>query len=192
MKPVLLRSIMIISVLMFGLSPGICSAETTRIGILPFAVTSESGLNHLSTGMIDLLSSRLAVKNEVDIVDRNSLKASTPPFTLTQAVSAGKSAKADFIISGTLIETIKGISISVSVADINTGNEKLSFDEKSGKYETADVIIPLVNRIADKINRGLFSKETPETTESIDMEESHNIHEHPDKLIKTLDLKEKE
>ncbi|MBU1171741.1 MAG: hypothetical protein KKD44_19480 [Proteobacteria bacterium] len=170
------------------------NAEIRTMVITPFTVTSESGLTDLDTGLIDLFSSRIALKNQIDIVDKSTAIAiyrNSDKAPQERILEVGIQTHADYILTGSLDESVKGISVQAFVLDTLTGKPILELSEKSGQYENADAIIPIVDVIAAKINRDLFSRDIPEDIKPQQQDVPFNVYAHPDKLLELIPKKEK-
>lgn len=175
--------------LCFLLTGSVCFAETPSMAVLPFTVTSESGLDYLGTGLIDLLSSRIAYKNNVTMID----KATTVPMfqgsTLPpkeKILDVGKKTHARFLVTGSLDETSQGVTLQVFVIDGASGKPLHEYTEKSVNIKGDEAVMPLVDRIVDKINRDLFSHPMPAEEAPTEAEKPYNVHAHPDTLIEFL------
>ena len=161
-------------------------AQTSTIAIAPFSVTSESGLDYLETGMIDLFSSRLALPGKVNIVDKAKVLdifkngEGNPKSRISDLALQ---TQADYVLTGTLTESVQGIEIHTVVIDPKDMKPVLDLKESSGDYESADIVIPLVDLIAGKINQTLFSRNVPQETVEQKKDVPYNIHAHPDTLL---------
>lgn len=168
---------------------GASFSEPAKLAIAPFTVEAESGIDHLSKGIVDLFSSRLGFPDKVIVVDKQTVMDSMGEIekvTPDIAREVGKKINADYILYGFILEAAKGVAIKAYVIDLNSDAQPVVFTEKSSKYETIDLLLPFVNRISAKINRDVFSREIPEETRTEDQPEQLNIHAHPDKLLKLL------
>ena len=96
----------------------------------------------------------------------------------------------DFLIFGNLEESPKGIKLESFVVGTKPESTMLTFTENSSKYESADVILRLVNRISKDIKKNTLKLDVPEESKKKSVTETSNIHAHPDTLVKDLDLKE--
>ncbi len=172
---------------------GVTFAKPVTIAVAPFEVSSESGLDYLRTGIIDLFSSRLAVDTKVVVLDKaKTLKIFKNQKNITEAVAV-KGAQmlgVDFLVFGNLDETPKGILLESFVVGAAPETKMLTFTENSSKYESADVILLLINRIAKEIKRNTLKLDVPEESKKKQVNETNNTHAHPDTLLKDLDIKE--
>lgn len=169
-------------------------AETRTMAITPFTVSSESDMNYLETGLIDLFSSRIALKNQIDIVDKNTaidIYRNSDKTLQERILDVGRQTHADYILTGSLEISVKGILLRTFILDTQTEKPVLELSEKGGQYESADAIIPLVDLIATKINRDLFSRDIPESTAPQKADVPFNIYAHPDKLLELVPKEKK-
>lgn len=181
-----------LSILMIRVSP--CQAQGQTLAVAPFSVTSETGLDYLETGMIDLLSSRLALPGKVHIVDKAmtlEVFKNREGDSRDRIADLASKSRADFVLTGTLTESVQGIDIHVVVINPRDMKPVLDLKESSGDYESADSVIPLVDQIARKINRTLFSREIPQETIQKKKDVPYNVHAHPDTLLEFVPMDEK-
>lgn len=162
-------------------------AETRTMAITPFTVTSGAGLADLETGLIDLFASRIALKNQIDIVDKGKvvdLYRHSDKGPQQRILDVGRLSHSDYILTGSLDQSTKGLVLRAFVIDTQTGEPLLELSERSGPFDSTDAIIPLVNLIATAINRDLFSRAVPEKSKPRQTNAPYNIYAHPDKLLK--------
>ncbi|GAB6093779.1 hypothetical protein JCM14469_00310 [Desulfatiferula olefinivorans] len=186
--------LLVLAVMMSAAPVAAVRADTPSMVILPFAVSSESGLTGLDTGLIDLFASRIAFTNKLDIVDtvravelyRNASEAPQERIFVV-----GRETGADYVLTGSLDDSAKGIVLRAFVLDTATEKPLMELSEKSGPYDNADAVIVLVNLIADRINRDLFSRKAPEAPEPQPTDSPYNIYAHPDKLLEFVPKKGK-
>ncbi len=168
----------------------VATAKTITVAVAPFTVKSESGLDYLSTGVIDLFSSRLSKGNDVRVIDKATTIAQIGQPEMITKDNAAKTANelgVDYILFGSIDESAKGIVIDSFVAC--TGQETiLPFFEKTSQYESADRILYLVNRIAQRIKKDVFKQDIKDVVVETHVVDDRDIYAHPDVLLK--DLKE--
>ncbi len=168
-------------------------AKPVTIAVAPFAVRSESGFDFLKTGIIDIFSSRLTYKNKVVIVDKvkviekfKGLKKITKEIAIKKAKALG----ADYLVFGNIEESPKGIKVESFVVSRNSKDTMLSFSEKSSKYESADVIMLIVNRISTNIKKDILKFKVPSANKKEPVANSGDTYSHPDTLIQDLGVEE--
>lgn len=165
------------------------AAKPVTIAITPFSVTSESGLDWLGTGVIDLFSSRLSGGGGIDIIEKARTSALTG-VTRKTAVGTARRLGADYILFGTIVESAKGVVLEGQVASVKSG-EITVFTEKSGQYESADVLLLLLSRVATAIRQDIFGVEASIETKEKPVHQERNIYAHPDTLIDGLNMEKK-
>lgn len=168
---------------------GTANAKTVALGIVPFAVTPESSRSYMEPALLDLFASRLAMKNNVRVIDQAAMTEAyktNAKDPLERLMAAGKKTQADYILTGTLDQTATAMTLSAYVLDINTGKAVVSASAKSTPTDSKSDIIPLVDQAAAQINSKLFARKLPETESPAPPVTPVDIHSHPDKLIKTI------
>jgi TolB-like protein len=168
---------------------GTAHAKTVTLGIVPFAISPEASRSYMEPALLDLFASRLALKDSVRVIDRTDMTEAyknNAKDPLERLMAAGKKAQADFILTGTLEESEKVMTLSAYVLDINTGKAAVSVSVKNTPADLKNDIIPLVDQAADQINLKLFSRKITETQVPAPSITPVDIHSHPDKLIKTI------
>ena len=101
---------------LFLLSPASgFSEEPQKLVVLPFTMNSDRDLNFLREGIMDMLSSRLAWKDKLEIIEKGVVKkefdAVPGPMNEAKALAIGKVLGADYVIFGSL--TVFGESVSL-------------------------------------------------------------------------------
>lgn len=169
-------------------------AKPVTIAVAPFTIKSDSGLDFLKTGIIDLFSSRLALGNRVIPVDKvkiiETFKGSEK-ITEKTAIKKARSLGADYLLFGKLEESPKGITVESFLVSTKPDAKMLSFSEKSSKYESADIIMLIVNRISKNIKRDVFKLNIPDEKKITPVTNSGNIYAHPDTFLKEIGIEEK-
>lgn len=176
-------------VLSLALFCGTVHAKTVALGIAPFTITPESSRSYMEPALMDLFASRLALKNNVNVIDRSAMVEAYKNVTkdpLERMMAAGKKVQADYILTGSLEESETGMTLNAYVLDITTGKAAVVVSEKSKPTDLKSDIIPLVDQAAAQINSKLFSRNVPENPVLAPAISPVDIHSHPDKLIKTI------
>jgi len=95
--------------------------EDEKVAVLPFRVFTPSPMVHLQRGLQEMFTSRLAAKGipviSPDRINRHP-EALTHPFEFDKMLSIGKDLRADWVISGSLTQVGKNISLDIRVLDI--------------------------------------------------------------------------
>jgi TolB-like protein len=92
------------------------------LAILPFTMNSERNLDFLREGIMDMLSSRLAWKDKLKIIEKGVVKkefATVPgPMNEAKALDHRESAGADFVIFGSLTVFGESVSLDAKILDV--------------------------------------------------------------------------
>jgi len=131
-----------------------------KIAILPFTMNADRDLSFLRKGIVDMLSSRLAWKEKVEVIEEEAVKkeaAKFPaPLNKKKALMIGKALGADYVILGSLTVFGDSVSIDAKILDVAKSDELVTaFDQSKGM----DGVIPTVNQFAEDINAKIMGKE---------------------------------
>ncbi len=183
------------AVILTALETTSAQSSPVRVAIFPFHVNSESDLNFIREGMLNMLSSRLTFKNEVTILDPHVIKTaadaslsperlnSSAPLDMNTVKQLARRLKADYALTGSLTEFGQSISIDATMIDINGEKQSTPFFSQTPDM---DGTIPAINRLAAQINHKIFGREIYLDEETYQVEEDRSrfdIHTHPEKLI---------
>jgi len=181
-------------------SPALQAEETRpyRVAIVPFAINAEKDLTYLRNGIADMLTSRLAWENKVQVLGREqtvaAAKQATGPLNEIQAQILGAKLQADYVLFGSLTIFGNSISMDAKMVDVSGERETLSFFNQA---EGMGKVIPQINRFATDINATVFGRQMaapvalgPATTATTtpgfsDRQPAprHDVHAHPEKLL---------
>ena len=140
--------------------PSHADESPKKIAIFPFTMNADRDLNFLRAGIVDMLSSRLAWKGKVEVIEEEAVKkegASIPgPLNKKKALMIGKALGADYVILGSLTVFGDSVSIDATILDVAKSDEVVTaFDQSKGM----DGVIPTVNQFAEDINAIIMGKE---------------------------------
>lgn len=161
-------------------------AELERVAIVPFTVNSDKDLDFLSSGISDMLGSRLAVEDRVNIIAREATReaAATVPGTLDEAKARdlGSRLGADWVLFGSVTVLGNSASIDTKMVDVSGERETLSFFDQA---ETLGDIIPKISLVAADINRRVFDRTMASASAGARQrpQGEPGIYAHPDKLL---------
>ncbi|MCF8127754.1 MAG: FG-GAP-like repeat-containing protein [Deltaproteobacteria bacterium] len=133
-----------------------------KLAILPFTMNSDRDLNFLREGIMDMLSSRLAWKDKLEIIEKGVVKkefAAVPgPMNEAKALTIGKALGADFVIFGSLTVFGESVSLDAKILDVKKSEVLVTaYDQSQGM----DGVIPTVNQFAENINAKIMGKDIP-------------------------------
>lgn len=176
------------------------AAETRpyRIAIVPFAINAEKDLTYLRNGIADMLTSRLAWENKVQVLGREqtvaAAKQATGPLNEIQAQILGAKLQADYVLFGSLTIFGNSIGMDAKMVDVSGERQTLSFFNQA---EGMGKVIPQINRFATDINAKVFGRQmaapvalgpaatvtTAPGTAGRRPAPQQDIHAHPEKLM---------
>jgi len=171
------------------------AAEPQRIALLPFKVNAEKDLSFLRDGVFDMLASRLAQENRVEVLDRGKTEEAVAavvgsnPVNETKAREIGAKLNADYVLFGSLTVFGESVSMDANMVDVAGSRPTMTFAEQS---QDLGAVITKINLIAADINAKLFGRvaaaETaPAPTQKAQpqaaAEGKSDIHAHPEKLL---------
>jgi len=130
-----------------------------KVAILPFTMNADRDLSFLQNGIMDMLASRLAWKEKVEIIEKGKVskaRASYPgPLNKAKALDIGKALGADYVILGSLTVFGDSVSIDAKILDVKKSEELVTaYDQSKGM----DGVIPTVNQFAEDINAKLMGR----------------------------------
>ncbi|MEA2040135.1 MAG: FG-GAP-like repeat-containing protein [Thermodesulfobacteriota bacterium] len=130
-----------------------------KVAILPFNMNADRDLTFLQEGIMDMLSSRLAFKDEVVIIEKGKVKKMVrklgPAVNKEKAVEMGRALGADYVILGSLTVFGDSVSMDAVILDVAKSEELVTaFDESKGM----DAVIPTINQFAQDINNKIMGR----------------------------------
>lgn len=110
-------------ILLCLMTPAMISAkEQEKVAVLPFRIHSLEPLDYLKKGLQEMLSARIAEKGfqviDPDTVNKHPL-AFLPTFEKEDVIRVGKDLGADWVVSGSLTQVGKKISLDLKLVNVN-------------------------------------------------------------------------
>ena len=148
----------IFTLLLFSAVP--VFAAPARVAILPFDVHAEKDMTFLQEGILDMLGSRLAWRDKVEVISKSETKAALASVEgfdgQSRALLVGGKLQADFVLFGSLTVFGESVSIDAKMADVSGQQAPLPFFAQTrGMGE----VIPQINQFATAINATVFGRE---------------------------------
>ena len=138
------------------------AAAPKSILILPFNIHSEKDLSFLQAGIQDMLSTRLAEKGQVTVVDKvkavEAYRELQGRFTSDRLQETGKKYEADYVLYGSLTVLGDNLSLDAQVLDVMKGS---SPETLSRQISGMDGLIPEINDFAGSVKKKLFNLGDP-------------------------------
>lgn len=134
--------------------------EIKTVCIIPFDTNSRTDISYISSGIFNMLNSRLSWKNKVQILKKEKTTKALGKTNRfkgnTSIMKLGMNLGADYVISGVITEFSGSYSIDTKVFDLDS-NSFLTF---YGHSESIEKVISNIDIIAAKINKKVFQRTT--------------------------------
>ena len=149
--------LIVTTLLLFCALPAL--AAPARVAILPFDVHAEKDLTFLQEGILDMLGSRLAWRDKVEVINKNTTKAALASVDgfegESRALLVGGKLQADYVLFGSLTVFGESVSIDAKMVDVSGQQAPLPFFAQTrGMGE----VIPQINQFATTINESVFGR----------------------------------
>ncbi|MBU1404645.1 MAG: VCBS repeat-containing protein [Proteobacteria bacterium] len=156
----------LLAALLFALHlalPTIGAAQAGRIAFLPFKANAPQDMSYLTSGIRDMLASRLASEVGLTVIDKTAVdKALAAAGTPTQNeafIKLGKSLQADFLVVGSLTAMGSSLSLDAKVFEMAKGAPRNFYATAKNESE----IIQSIDSLAWDISEKIFSHQRPAT-----------------------------
>jgi TolB-like protein len=139
----------------------VVQAAPKTVAVLPMKMNAAKDNSFLQNGIVDMLSSRLAWKDTLDVV-RNSktleaAKAYGDAVDEQRALKIGKNLHADYVVFGSL--TILGQSVSIDAKILDVANDQV-LDSVFTQAPNMDEVIPKIDNFAQSIKSKILGPQT--------------------------------
>ena len=137
--------------------PAASGSEPGVLAILPFTAHASQDMSYLTSGIRDMLASRLAAEAGVAVIDKQTiaeaLASGGTPMGQEDFRALGQKLKADYILAGSLTALGSSISLDAKVYSLENNGQPQSFFASAG---TEDKIIWAVDKLAWDIGEKIF------------------------------------
>jgi len=173
----------------FGVVGNIAAADPVQVLILPFTINSDKDLSFLRKGVADMLSSRLALKDQIVVIDKTdpALNQEQIPEEITAdtALALGERTQSNYVLFGSLTVFGNTISTDARFFDVRQKQPVLTFSELGN---TQGEVISHINLLAGRIKEEVFGQKTiasqPAPRQSTTAKESEDFsRKHPEKML---------
>jgi len=134
-------------------------AAPARVAILPFDVNAEKDMTFLQEGILDMLGSRLAWHDKVEVINEKETKAALASVEgfegQSRALLVGGKLQADYVLFGSLTVFGESVSIDAKMVDVNGQQAPLPFFAQT---QGMGGVIPQINQFATNINATVFGR----------------------------------
>jgi TolB-like protein len=141
------------------------AAAPARVAILPFDMHAEKDLTFLQEGIMDMLSSRIAYKDQVEVINKSEIRSALAAVEglegESRALMVGGKLKADYVLFGSITMFGQSISIDAKMVDVTSQQVPLPFFTQT---QGMGDVIPQINQFATNINETVFERVAPTRT----------------------------
>jgi TolB-like protein len=134
-------------------------AAPLRVAILPFDVHAEKDMTFLQEGILDMLTSRLAWQDKVDVINKSEVRTALTSIVglagESRALLAGSKLQANYVLSGSLTVIGKNVSIDAKMMTVNDRRLELPFFAQTNDMGG---VVPEINQFATNINETVFGR----------------------------------
>lgn len=139
-------------------------AGKARVAVLPFTIHSAENIEYIRQGIRDMLSSRIAVADRVEVVGRDAVSEVVQPWsakemTFADVYDAGKKLQATFVVWGSITKIGNSISLDAKLLDMAASRSVIDIVSQSPNL---DDVIPKINDFARRIDQHILG-EAPAT-----------------------------
>lgn len=151
--------------------PEISAAQTGRIAFLPFKANATQDMSYLTSGIRDMLASRLASAIGLTVIDKtvvdNALVGTGTPTQTEAFLKLGKTLQADYLVVGSLTALGSSLSLDAKVFDIAKAVPQSFYATAKNESEIIQSIDSLAWDIGEKVfahKRPASAQLTPQAT----------------------------
>lgn len=139
-------------------------AAPARVAILPFDMHAEKDLTFLQEGIIDMLGSRIAYKDQVEVISKSETRSAMASVEgvegESRALLVGGKLKADYVLFGSITMFGQSVSIDAKMVDVTSRQAPLPFFTQT---QGMGDVIPQINQFATNINETVFGRAAPQS-----------------------------
>lgn len=143
--------------------PAVGAAQTGRIAFLPFKANAPQDMSYLTSGIRDMLASRLASEIGLTVIDKavvdKALAGAGTPTQTEAFLKLAKTLQADFLVTGSLTAMGNSLSLDAKVFEVAKGAPRNFYATAKNESE----IIQSIDSLAWDISEKVFAHKRPAT-----------------------------
>ncbi|MGZ6250113.1 MAG: FG-GAP-like repeat-containing protein [Syntrophales bacterium] len=133
------------------------------VAVLPFSVHSAESIDYVKQGIWDMLSSRIAVTDKIEVISKDSVIQAMKgkegkDLALQDIYGLGKKMNADFVVYGSITKFGNSMSIDGKLVDIAANKSTVSLFTQS---QGMDEVIVKINDFARNIDNHILGTVPP-------------------------------
>ena len=174
------------------LIPASVMAAPVRVAILPFQIHADKDYGFLQKGIVDMLSSRLALPGRTEIIDplatAQALESIQGFSGDNLALMAAAKLQADRVLHGSITLLGESVSIDAKMLDATGTSPPYTFFKQT---QNMSEVIGQINLLATEVNAQVFNRapavaDVPGTTTP--PADQNDLRTHPEKLLQKESL----
>jgi len=142
-------------------APTTGAAQTGRIAFLPFKANAPKDMSYLTSGIRDMLASRLASEIGLTVIDKSvvdkALASAGNPSQNDALLKLGKSLQADYLVVGSLTALGSSLSLDAKFFEVGKGEPRNFYATAKNESE----IIQSIDSLAWDISEKIFAHKRP-------------------------------
>ena len=162
-----------------------------RVALLPFAINADRDLSYLTSGMRDMLASRLGSGAGLEIVPRadvdHALAGKPAPKDAAELRLLGTKLQADYVLAGSLTALAGSLSLDSTLYTVSGAAEPRTFYATAPREEE---IISAIDNLSWQIAEQAFGKQRPASSSPSSVAPvpaagagDANLSAHPDRIL---------
>jgi TolB-like protein len=134
-----------------------------KVAVLPFSVHSAESIDYVKQGIWDMLSSRIAVTDKIEVISKDSVLQAMKgkegkDLAIQDIYGLGKKMNADFVVYGSITKFGNSISIDGKLVDIAANKSTVSLFTQS---QGMDEVMVKINDFARNIDNHILGTVPP-------------------------------
>ncbi len=158
--------VLLLTALLFAMHlalPPLGGAQAGRIAFLPFKANAPQDMSYLTSGIRDMLASRLASEIGLTVIDKatvdKALASAGTPAQTEGFIKLGKTLQADYLVTGSLTAMGSGLSLDAKFFDVAKGTPQSFYATAKNENE----IIQSIDSMAWDMCEKIFARKRPAT-----------------------------
>lgn len=155
--------LLIALVFMLLISAPLWAKDKKSVAVLPFALNSADNIDYVQQGIVDMLSSRIASIDKVEVVSKDKVldamkTVKAKEMTLADIYALGKKMNVDYVVSGSITKIGNSVSIDAKLVDIAAYKQAVSISTQS---QGMDDVIVKISDFAQRIDQHILGTAAP-------------------------------
>lgn len=144
--------------IVFSVSSSLDAKEVKTVAVLPFSVHSAENIDYVRQGILDMLSSRIAVAEKIEVVSRDTVLQAIKDkegkyLSVADVHALGKKMNVGYVVYGSITKIGNSVSIDGKLIEIATNKAAVSvFTQSQGM----DEVILKINDFARNIDNHIL------------------------------------